>query len=80
METGGTFLVGYKGRLFIVHSDYQVAIPSQQFAACGCGQDIALGSLYSTASRSPLKRIELALKASQEFSAGVREPFHIIHK
>ena len=77
-ERGGTFLVGYSGRLFRIEGDYQVGETILPFSACGCGQSFALGSLYSTeAWTNPTKRIEKALSAAQEFSAGVREPFNI---
>lgn len=77
-ESGGTFLVGYAGNLFRIADDYQVGQNILSFDACGCGENYALGSLCSTeAWTNPTKRIEKALSAAQEFSAGVREPFHI---
>ena len=76
-EEGGTFLVGVAGRLFIVESDYQVGYTTDGYAAVGCGDEIALGALYATAGTDmpPRKRIMLALKAAERFSAGVRAPF-----
>jgi ATP-dependent protease HslVU (ClpYQ) peptidase subunit len=74
----GAFIVGYRGRLFIVYSDYQVRMPVKPYAAVGCGDQIANGALFAsdhiTAGR---ERVELALKAAERFSAGVRGPFHI---
>lgn len=75
-EEGGTFLVGYEGRLFTIHSDYQVGEGLDGFAACGCGESYALGSLY-TSKGSPRARITKALETAERFSAGVRGPFHI---
>lgn len=78
-ETGGTFLVAYKGELFIIYDDYQVAIPSDGYAAVGCGRNLALGSLYSTGNiKSPKVKVTKALEAAEKFSAGVRGPFKII--
>lgn len=77
-ETGGTFLVGYRGRLFTVESDFQVGELYEDYAAIGCGQDIALGSMYSTKGKPPDERIKTALEAAEEFSAGVRGPFNIL--
>jgi hypothetical protein len=37
MEQGGTFLVGIRGRLFSVQSDYQIAESASRFEAVGCG-------------------------------------------
>jgi len=78
-ETGGSFLVGYKGRLFDVAADFQVGEVEKGYTACGCGQSFALGSLYQTeGQKNPKKRVLAALSAAQEFSAGVREPFHVL--
>lgn len=82
-EEGGTFLVGYSGRLFQIHDDYQVAEAVDNYDACGCGSAIALGSLYSTHGRHgrdlhPNLRLEMALDAAQQYSAGVRAPFHFV--
>ena len=74
-EKAGTFLVGFNGKLFKIDSDYQVGIPTQAFDACGCGEDIALGSMYSNSSLPPIDRITQALEAAEQFSAGVRRPF-----
>jgi len=74
-ERGGCFLVGYRGNLFKIDADYQVAIPVQAFDACGCGADIALGSMYSNSTLSPLDRVRQALEAAELFSVGVRHPF-----
>lgn len=76
-ESGGIFLVGFRGRLFEIHSDYQVGEPMSGYGAVGCGDDIANGVLYATPDMQSEKRLELALKASEAHSAGVRGPFHI---
>lgn len=77
-EAGGTFLVGYKGRLYMIGGDYQVGEDMQGYSAVGCGDEIALGSMFSTEHMPPEKRIEQALKAAEEYSAGVRGPFNIV--
>lgn len=76
-ESGGTFLIGYRGRLFQVEDDYQVGIAIDGFDACGCGGQIAKGALYASTHLKAAERIETALKAAERFSAGVRGPFHI---
>ena len=76
-EQGGTFLVGYAGRLFEVHGDYQVGETKSGYSAVGCGEDIALGAMFA-AKGKPRDRIEIALQAAEAFSAGVCGPFHII--
>jgi hypothetical protein len=76
-EEGGNFLVGVAGRLFEVCSDFQVCEPIVGYAAVGCGYQLALGALYATARTrmAPARRIEIALRAAERFSAGVRGPF-----
>lgn len=79
-EQGGTFLIGYRGKLYNIQSDYQVGIPTISFDACGCGEDYALGNLLATkgSTLSPRKRILKALTAATYFSAGVSPPFSIL--
>lgn len=77
-ESGGTFLVGYKGKLYEINDDYQVGMPLDGYAAVGCGEDIAKGAMYANIGLEPEKRILNALGASENFSAGVRSPFHVL--
>lgn len=74
-ETAGEFLVGYRGRIFRVCSDYQVGENLAPFDAVGCGAELALGALHATREKSPCDRVTLALEAAEAFSAGVRRPF-----
>ncbi len=75
VERTGTFLVGFKAKLFKISADNQVGIPYQDYDACGCGEDIARGSLFSSSHLEPEERILQALEAAEQFSAGVRRPF-----
>ena len=83
-ETGGTFLVGIRGRLFRISSDYQVGESIDRYDAVGCGADIALGSMYSSGLlvdftlHGPKQRILEALAAAEHFSGGVRAPFNVV--
>jgi hypothetical protein len=74
-EEGGVFLVGYRGVLYEVSSDFQVGVPDCQFEAVGCGDQVARGALFASGAQKPRARLELALKAAELFSAGVRGPF-----
>lgn len=47
-ESGGTFLVGVAGRLFLIDSDFQVCERADGFDACGCGASYALGAIACT--------------------------------
>lgn len=79
-EEGGSFLVGLHGRLYGVHSDYQFARAASGYLAVGCGSDIALGSLHTTATRNmdPTERVLMALKAAADLSGGVAAPFNLV--
>jgi ATP-dependent protease HslVU (ClpYQ) peptidase subunit len=78
-ETGSCVLIGLKGRLFCIKSKYAVEEPSCGYEAIGSSGEVALGVLWATRDRDipPDWRIELALKASAEHNAFVREPFLI---
>ena len=77
-STGGTFLVGFNGKLYTVESDFQVGIPAPGYDAVGCGADLALGAMYATQGLPPEERINTALLAASTFSAGVAPPFTIL--
>ena len=74
-EEGGSFLVGYRGVLYDVGADFQVGIPAAQYAAVGCGDQVAHGALFASDHMKPRARLERALQAAELFSAGVRGPF-----
>lgn len=76
-EKGGTFLIGYQGRLFHVADDYQVGVPKDGFDACGCGGQVARGALFATSHLKGKERLALVLSAAEHSSAGVRGPFHM---
>lgn len=75
---GGTFLVGYKGKLYTLQSDYQVALSVAPFDAVGSGADLALGALFATEHLKPEDRVTMALSAASTFNAAVAPPFTIL--
>lgn len=79
VEYGGVFLVGYKGRLFKIYSDFQVAESYEPFASCGCGEDYALGAMHMIheTNLTPEEKIEKSLMCAEHFSGGVSKPFII---
>jgi hypothetical protein len=77
VDKGGTFLVGYRDRVFAVYSDYSYLVGVDAFLALGCGASLALGSLHSTKGKPPRTRVRMALEAAEHFSAGVRRPFMV---
>ena len=77
--SGGTFLVGFRGELFKVHSDFQVEIHNEPYNACGCGQKFALGALHTLNKykMDPEDKLMAALDAASTFSTGVCRPYII---
>ena len=78
---GGQFLVGYKGRLFKIYGDFQVAWNHKPFDACGCGADYAKGAmdvLHGIDLLTPEEKVTKALESAESFSGGVRGPFMIM--
>lgn len=84
VEKGGQFLIGYRGHLFYVGSDYQIGEFACGYSAIGMGLHYALGSLHTTAHMgftvSNKERVLYALQAAEEFSPGVRAPFLIMNE
>lgn len=77
-ESGGTFLIGYRGGLYTIDSDYQVAQSVDNWMAVGCGAAYALGALFAMQAEAPRQRILKALQAAERHSAGVRAPFTML--
>lgn len=79
-EKGGTFLVAYKNRLFKVENDFQVGETICGFDSCGCGQDFALGVLFSLQKEelTTAQKLTKALEAAEYLSTGVASPFVLI--
>ena len=84
-ETGGCFLVGYRGCLYEIGSDFQVGECVHPYNAVGSGESyakgamtvlIAMGGLHPTT--SPQWVVKMALLAACAHSGSVREPFNII--
>ena len=80
-EEGGTFLVGYKGQLYCIYDDFQVAKPTEDYDSCGCGAKYALGALRilrKDITLKPKQMITKALETAEFFSGGVSAPFNIV--
>jgi ATP-dependent protease HslVU (ClpYQ) peptidase subunit len=87
-ETGGIFLVGYKGALYFIDCDFQVGVHHERYDAVGCGEDYAIGALYAFENLKndfsecgmydAKDKIFMALEAAEKFSAGVQGPFNFV--
>lgn len=80
-RTGGAFLLGYRGTVYQIEGDFQVAIPADQYDAVGCGSDLALGAIFAAKKagvKEPTKIVTVALEAAEKFSGGVQRPFVLL--
>lgn len=81
-KTGGQFLLGYRGELYCIFSDYQVSRPVIPYDAVGCGEDLAKGALHVLLSLpnglTGEEIVGAAIKAAAEHSAGVSDPVKIV--
>jgi ATP-dependent protease HslVU (ClpYQ) peptidase subunit len=82
VKSGGTFLVGYKGRLFEIEDDYQVGEFISPIGACGCGFLVARGAMEALLKYDknikPERLLRLALEISAGNLVGVGGPFKIM--
>lgn len=79
------FIVGIDNKIYNVHSDLHIIQYDGMCSACGCAEDVALGSMYilnkldpNCKKYSPKTKILMALEATNQYSAGVCEPFYIL--
>ncbi len=76
-ESGGQFLVGYRGRLFSFQQDFQVNEMADGYDAVGSGAEYALGAMRAMDRSAPLARLRRALEISAHFNMGVSGPFFV---
>ncbi len=77
-ESGGFFLVGYRGKAYVVNSDFQITRMVNGFVAVGCGENYALGALAAMQIEYPETAILRALEIAGMFSNGVCAPYYVI--
>ncbi len=72
------FLIAYKGHLYKMGSDYAIINYHNTYAVIGSGQEVALGSLWTSRDwKDPKKRIMTALEAAEAVISSVRSPMYI---
>jgi len=80
-DEGGIFVIAVAGtgRIFTMESDFHIGEADVQYMAEGSGQQLALGSLFTSSNiKTPRKRVRMALEAAAKFIMSVRGPFTII--
>jgi hypothetical protein len=76
-DQGGSFLVGYRSRLFHVMPDFQVGEDMNGYDACGAGCQYALGALailHEDGITDPEAALKRAVRAAEWHSPWVRSP------
>lgn len=79
-ETGASFLIGYRGKLYSVENGFQLCRSERGYAAMGVGDDFALGALQvlvDTCVLEPVKFLTLALETAGILSSGVCGPYYV---
>ena len=73
----GQFLMGYRGNLYKVDSDFQVGRSRLGYAAVGSGSRVALGALHAltVSAEDQTTRARMAMIAAAQHDSAVRAPF-----
>lgn len=79
-KSGGQFLVGVRGELFQINSDFSVLQRVDfDFNAVGSGEGYALGALHAIRNTdNPKRKILAALDAAQSLGVYARKPYTIL--
>jgi len=82
--SGGNFIVGFKGKLYEIDNDFQIAKPSDGFSCIGSGYQYAYGAMkalkkYEDKLLSTEDIIKEALGVSEYYNPFVRKPFTILN-
>jgi ATP-dependent protease HslVU (ClpYQ) peptidase subunit len=92
-ESAGTFMIGYRGKLFVIESDYQVGRAVDGIGAVGSGAQVAIGALHAQTATTALNcglcatsqcnltaesKVRIALEAAERWNSAVRSPFVIL--
>ena len=71
-------MVVVRGHIFVIWSDMQVDETVEDYNAIGSGEDLALGSLYSTEGHPAESRIHMAIAAASHHCESVGGPVNLL--
>lgn len=72
----GYLLIGYRGALYHICSDFSSLVDGRGYAAEGAGEQFALGSLHASRAESDIRsRLTVALDSACEFSSYCAPPY-----
>lgn len=77
---GGQFLLGYKGHLYHIQDDFQVAESSLFYDSCGSGEHYAMGALHALSEyeMTPEERVLKALSSATQHCTTVAPPYKVM--
>lgn len=71
-------LVGYKGKCYILESNFQLERRLSGLSAIGSASDYAQAAMVALANMQPMARITRSLEICTEFTPNVRPPFRVL--
>lgn len=77
-DAAGDCLIGYKGHLFLLQSNFSVLEPVEGVAVLGSSEGILLGAVAALSGRRPEYRINRAMSIAASYSNAVLPPFNIV--
>lgn len=84
-ESGDSYdseiVVGFRKKIYVIESDFNVSVSSEKYIASGSGSPYALGALHilnQNENLHPKVKVEMALKASSQYCPSVKAPFTIL--
>ena len=75
-------LIAYKDKLWKIYSNYGILEVQDDFDSFGCGEQLALGSLYALKYNEELsieEKIHKSLQCSAYYSDGIDKPYYIMN-
>ena len=75
---GGTFLIGYKDRLFTMQLTFQVMEYLDKISAVGSGEEYSLGAIYAVKDLKLTieEKLTIGLETASKWTTTVHPPFH----
>ena len=85
-DWGGEFILAHGKRIFHVYDDFCVIEYADHFAACGCGEELAMGAMHAldvvnqhkAGTTTPKEMLQAALETAAKYSGFVKPPFHFV--
>lgn len=77
VEEAGRALVGYRGHIYMMQSDFSIIRHANAIEAVGIGDKVALGAMLALDNLEPEARIQRTLEIVGQLSDGVLPPYHV---